>query len=187
MAERVSREQNMKMDTEHLLMSLILLKGTLANDILTTFEINADRAQLIAGLVAKTEIPQPVDGMNKSAKEAIQLAVQFASKYHHSFVDCEHLLLALISKKQFNSYLIIERMGVNPSEIKKQIESIFSEIEKSRNPEGININDLPEPPIDEEPPGPGEMGPIGPIGPMGGMPLTMAAGNAAIGRSCRPR
>lgn len=170
MAERISREQNMKMDTEHQLQALILLKGTLANDILSMFEVNADRVQLIASLVSKTEKPKPSDGMNKSAKEAIQYSVQFASKYHHSFVDCEHLLLSLISKKQFNSYLIIERMGINPTEIKKQIESIFSEIDKSKKDEGLNIDEMPEPPLNED----GfDLGGMNGMGPIPGMPPTM--------------
>jgi ATP-dependent Clp protease ATP-binding subunit ClpC len=173
MAERISREQNMKMDTEHQLLSLILLKGTLANDILSMFEVNADRVQLIASLVSKTETPKPIDGMNKPAKEAIQYSVQFASKFHHSFVDCEHLLLSLISKKQFNSYQIIERMGIDPAEIKKQIESIFSEIDKSRKEEGISIDEIPEPPLNEEGMDMGGMGGMGGMGPIPGMPPTM--------------
>lgn len=174
MSERISREQNMKMDTEHLLLSLIFLKGTLANDILSMFEINADRAQLIASLVSKIENPTPSDGMKKSAKEAIQFAVQFASKFRHSFVDCEHLLLSLISKKQFNSYMIIERMGVKPNDIKKQIESVFAEIDRSRG-ESPSIMDMPEGSGDDEMSDMGPMNPMGPIGPIPGMQTTMAA------------
>ena len=129
MSERVSAEQNSKIDTEHQLLALILFKGTLANDVLTMFDISIDRAQLVASLVRPKK--DGSNGVKENAKAAIQLAVQFAMKYRHDQVDCEHLLMALISNKTFNSSNIIERMGVSPIEIKKQLESIFSEASKT--------------------------------------------------------
>lgn len=143
MSERISKEQNSKIDTEHQLLALILQKGTLANDVLSMFDISIDRAQLVASLVGHKEGES--NGVKQNAKEAIQLAVQFAMKHKHNQVDCEHLLLALISNKTFNSHSIIERMGVKPSDIKKQIESIFTEANKSSNAEVQNfIPEIPE-------------------------------------------
>lgn len=143
MSERISNEQNSQIDTEHQLMALILLKGNLANDVLGMFDISIDRAQLVASLVGPHNTGRR--GVNQNAKEAIQLAVQFAMKHKHNLVDCEHLLLALVSNKTFNSYAIVERMGVKPNEIKKQIESIFKEAGKTgENADQTIANELIE-------------------------------------------
>lgn len=144
MSEKIALEQKAKLDTEHQLMALILQKNTLANDILSFFEISVDRAQLVANLLSKKQEVKSNDGLTSNAKEAIQLAVQFASKYGHNNVDCEHLLLSLIANKNFNSYAIVERMGVKPKDIQEQIETIFSEIKKSNIQKDSPNNQLSE-------------------------------------------
>lgn len=154
MSEKISKEQNSLTDTEHQLLALILQKGTLANDILSMFDISVDRAQLVSTLVGKKKLP---NGVQENAKEAIKLSVQFAMKYRHVSVDCEHLLLALISNKNWNSFSIIERMGVNPKDIKKQIDSIFSEAGRSIASEQAPIEDIG---IEEMPQ---DMGPVPPF------------------------
>ena len=160
MAERIANEQKSRLDTEHQFLALILMKNTLANDILSFFEISIDRAQLVADLLNKKINQKNIGGITDSAKQAIQLAVQLASKYVHNSIDCEHLLLALVSNKKFNSYDIVERMGISPKEIKKQIESVFSEIKQSTNQTEKNEEIIDENIL--------EMPPLGPFGPMQG-------------------
>ena len=137
-AERIAKSRNSMLDTEHQLLSLLLNKDTLAYEILSSFEITADRIDLITALIdhnkgASYEV-------TADAKKSIQLAVQSASKFNHATIGSEHLLLALISNKNFHSYLIIERIGVDPKKIRKQIETIFQGIGKSFNPGDISVN-----------------------------------------------
>lgn len=160
MSEKIALDQKAKLDTEHQLLALILQKNTLANDILGFFEISIDRAQLVSDLMTKKANSKSRDNITSQAKEAIQLAVQFASKYGHNSVDCEHLLLSLVSNKNFNAYSIIERMGIQPKDIRQQIETIFSEIKKSgqkEQPEQIDDEmpmDQPINPFNQMPGGP---------------------------------
>jgi|SRR3989339_488485 len=147
MSERIASEQNSPLDTEHQLLALILFKGTLASDILSLLEISNDRAQLVAALVGRKSKESKALGLSSDAKESIRLAVQGASKFKHDHVDCEHLLLALVSKKSFNSYSVIERIGVNPKKIIDQIESVFQEVGKSKEPkpdQNIDFSANPE-------------------------------------------
>lgn len=167
MAERIANEQKTHLDTEHQFLALILTKNTLANDIISFFEISIDRAQLIANLLNKKLNQKNIGGITNSAKQAIQLSVQLSSKYGHNSIDCEHLLLALVSNKNFNSYNIVERMGISPKDIKKQIESVFSEIKQSTNQNNKN-----EEAIDENI---SEIPPIGPFGPIQGGSTTTRA------------
>ncbi|MFA5927202.1 MAG: ATP-dependent Clp protease ATP-binding subunit [Patescibacteria group bacterium] len=127
-SERIAKEQNTVMDTEHQLMALLMVKDTLAYEILSSFEIASDRVEVVVSLVSKRVTQAAPDGLTEEAKEAIKSAVSIASQYGHYAVDTEHLLLALLSNKEFNSYAVIERIGVNPDDLKKQIETIFGGI-----------------------------------------------------------
>ncbi len=126
LAERIAREQNSPTNTDHLLLALASVKDTLAIEILTSFHISADRIQLVNALIKKEKTKSIKDGISEPAKKAIQNAVLFASKYNHKIVDAEHLLLSLLSDKEYNSRLIFERIGVNSDDVVKQIEFIFS-------------------------------------------------------------
>jgi len=160
-AEKIAKEQNSIIDTEHLFLALLMIKGTLANDILSVYRVSEDQAHLVAGLVSKRVARKAPNGMSKDAKAATQLGVQFAAKFKHKIVDVEHLLLALVSNKTFNSYSIIERIGINPEDIKTQIESVFSEIDKSKEMMQVpNLDNLEIPGTDAS---------FGPMGPPPGM------------------
>jgi ATP-dependent Clp protease ATP-binding subunit ClpC len=168
MSERIAAEQNSVLDTEHQLLALILFKGTLAYDILRSFEVSMDRAQLVAGLVSKRRAGTKGLGLSADAKESIRIAVQSASKFKHAQVDCEHLLLALVSKKTFNSFSVVERIGINPKSIADQVESIFGEVKKSQLPkadENVTFETGDEAQIfpDDQA--------ISPFGPIPGIPL----------------
>jgi ATP-dependent Clp protease ATP-binding subunit ClpC len=140
-AEKIAFEKNMGLNTEHQLVALLSNKGTLAYEILSGFDITSDRLELIASLMAHSD-KNSGPAITDDAKKAVQQAVQIASKYNHQTIGSEHLLLALISAKTFNSYLLIERIGADPKKIKKQIESIFRGIKNSANASGDPINNL---------------------------------------------
>ncbi len=131
-AEKIARDRNLNQDTEHQLIAILQNKDTLAAEILASFDVTADRVELISSLISHKNANNPAH-IAEPAKKSIQLAVQTALKYNHANVGSEHLLLALISSKVFNSYLILERIGVDPKKIKKQVEAIFSGINKSFN------------------------------------------------------
>jgi len=140
-SEQIAKSRNSALNTEHQLLSLLLNKETLAYEILTSFDISADRIDLIANLIDHN---QGVSyNISEDAKKSIQLSVQYAAKYNHATIGSEHLLLALISNKGFNSFLIIERAGIDPKKIKRQIETIFKGIGKSFNQHDSLIEQMP--------------------------------------------
>jgi len=145
-AEKIAKEHNSDLNTEHQLLSLLNNKETLAYEILSGFEITADRIELINSLISHNPGVDKREAMSSDAKKSIQLAVQIASKYHHLTVGPEHLLLALVSAKSFNAYLIIERIGIDPKKMRRQIESIFKGISNSMN--AIEQNTKPALPIE---------------------------------------
>jgi len=132
-AEKIARDRNINLDTEHQLLAILQNKDTLAAEILASFDVTLDRVELISSLISHKGAKAVSGVITDSAKKSIQLAVQSALKYHHSNVGSEHLLLSLISNKMFNSYLVVERIGVDPKKIKQQIEGIFNGINQSFN------------------------------------------------------
>ncbi|MEK9156292.1 MAG: ATP-dependent Clp protease ATP-binding subunit [Patescibacteria group bacterium] len=167
LAERIAREQGAVMNTEHQLMALVLTKGSLAHEILTSFDVTSERLQLVVALVNKNLHQSAPDGLTEDAKEAIKAAVSVASQYGHFAIDTEHLLLALVLNHGFNSYSVIERVGVKPDEIKKQLEVIFGGIKDTLDA----LESEPERPAEIQPSGSFD-GPdadgFGPIGPLPG-------------------
>ncbi len=140
-SERIAKARNSALSTEHQLLSLLLTQDTLAYEILSSFDITADKIDLIASLIDHNKGALYV--ITEDAKKSIQLAVQYAAKYNHATIGSEHLLLSLISNKSFNSYLIIERIGVDPKKIKKQIETIFRGITKSFSQDDLPMAQIP--------------------------------------------
>lgn len=138
-AEKIASERHTSLNTEHQLLSILRNQDTFGYEILSGFDIAVDRLELVATLIEHSPTRTKTN-VSKDAKRSIQLAVQFAAKYDHSSIGSEHLLLALISNKNFNSYLILERIGIDPKKIKKQIESIFRGIGQSFNKDQKNGN-----------------------------------------------
>ncbi len=167
-AERIAREQNTVMSTEHQLLALLNYSDTLAYEILSSFEVTLDRAQLVASLVNKAAVKNTKAEISSDAKESIKMAVSFASKYGHFAIDCEHLLLALLSNRNFSSYTVIERIGVKPDDIRKQIETIFGGINETL--QSIDQNaEMSSVDFSADLMGESMMNEFGPFGPMGGM------------------
>lgn len=164
-AEKTAIDSGVVTDTDHMLLALAEIKDTFASDVLASNSITSDRIRLITSLLNKRE-KTAVRKLSQNAKQAINEAVKIASREHHAFVDCDHLLLSLLLNNKFNSYLVVERMGASPKKIIEQVEDIFrAGRESSNNPTSPIMPDQEG--FDEGMPGFDVLGPIGmPGGPM---------------------
>lgn len=131
LSEKIAKDSGRSIDSEDMLLALVLTKGTLASDILTSFEVVPERVSIVAKLVGSGEKKKSVAGLSDGARKVIQNAVQIAAGHNHALIDAEHLLLALLSDSKLNSYSIIERIGVDPQKISDQLTTIFNEISKA--------------------------------------------------------
>lgn len=127
-SQQISESMSLPLGSEHILLALVLNRGTFANEILREYDINVDQIKLVLTLhnihTAPTE-----SKLTEEVKELILHATRIASDYGHITVDAEHLLLAMVlHEKPFTAFEIIKRLGVKPEHIRKQIESLFEEI-----------------------------------------------------------
>lgn len=130
LGEKIASDSGKILDSEDLLLAITNVHETLANDVLLGFDISAEKIQVIAKLISPKSSNSKSRGIASGARSAIKNSLKIATRYNHEIVDVEHLLVSLLSDKNYKSYQIIDRTGTNPEKIVKQIESIFSEISK---------------------------------------------------------
>lgn len=109
--------------TEHLLLGCVLIEGSLPAQIMDEFGFSADdirrTAEGILGPgqhVSSGHIP-----FTPKAKEAIQRALGEALRLGVNHVDPEHLLLAALNVQPSFAAQILEKLGLNPEDIRRRI------------------------------------------------------------------
>jgi len=121
--------------TEHLLLGVLSQKGSLGQDILTSFGVDLEKIYLALSFSSfMDEEIKTKNGLSQNVKEAIEFAVDSARKSDHFYVGTEHLLLSLVWKKENAAYKILRNIRVSPEEIKEQIENLFKETEAAPFP-----------------------------------------------------
>ncbi len=126
-AQQLAETMNSPIGSEHILLALVLNRGTFANEILKQYDINFDQIKLVMSLHnLQTE---PAEGkINSDGQNLLMSAIKLAADFGHISVDSEHLLLAMVTNREHLAFDIVERIGVNPAHLQKEIESLFDEI-----------------------------------------------------------
>lgn len=153
-AQRISQSDSGVITTEIILVAIIEIPGTLSHDILKEYSVNFDQVKMIISLnngrtKSKSKISQ-------NAKSVLKEAFRTASEMGHHSVDCEHILIALLSNQDFGSYKVIQKVGVDPIQIKNQLLDIFRDlhemdemIKRQETPPVPPIEPIPELPLEE--------------------------------------
>ena len=66
--------------------------------------------------------------MTTDARDALKAAFNLAQELHHYQIDAEHILIALLSKEDYPSYKVIQKVGVDPKQVREQLISIFNDL-----------------------------------------------------------
>jgi ATP-dependent Clp protease ATP-binding subunit ClpC len=67
-----------------------------------------------------------MDRYTEKAREALMLAQQIALRHHHTQLDTEHLLLALLEQPESIAVRILTQMGVDHDALRRTVERILS-------------------------------------------------------------
>ncbi len=125
-SQSIAKSMNSGIESQHLLLALSAIPGSLAFDILREHMISLDQIRLVLRLEGFQT--KPSNGMTDEVKKIIYSASQKASEFHHYTIESEHLLLGLVSDKHCTAYKVIEHVGVNPTVIRTQIETLFDDL-----------------------------------------------------------
>lgn len=127
-AEDFAKQEKVAVDTLHVLLSISSTKGTLANDILESLNITAKKLK-------ELEIEPNEKGREGMISEELKFALTKsyyeAAAYNHFGIDCEHILLGIISKPEMRARRALIELKVPPEKIVEQIEFLFWQLQES--------------------------------------------------------
>jgi len=131
-AEKISGEAGESLSSQHILLAIVKVPGTLSRDILHEYSVTFDQIELLSSIEAvggnkRTSL------LSDESKKIISDAFKVASDFGHYNVDTEHLLLAIVSDSSYRAYDLILKTGVDPQTIKNQLFSIFRDLEEMDN------------------------------------------------------
>lgn len=127
-AQKIADQDKQPISTEHVLLGIIQIPGTLSHDILREYSVTYDQIKLVLSLRSQVQREKKSLTMTSDARACLKMAFKIAADFKHFNVDTEHILIALLSDHDFGSYKMIERVGIDPEQIKDQLVNIFSDL-----------------------------------------------------------
>ncbi len=134
-AQDIAQDSFTNIGSEQILLGILLVKQSLANDMLSSLNISAEKVQLVLDLIQEEISPSKIDQtqatLTKQAKTIIEESFITASKFKHRFVGTEHLLYAMLGHESSQACLVLKNLGVNIKKLKKQIQFLFEQSQKA--------------------------------------------------------
>lgn len=88
---------------------------------------------ILKGILAGSIGASPsLSAFTSSARRTLELARLEAPRLHHDFVGTEHVLLGLLILEKGTVPDVLHRMGVNPEEVRQQVEKTISAFSSER-------------------------------------------------------
>lgn len=130
--------------TEHILLGLLKVGGKYLDVVFKEFEINYEKLKSEITNVVGTNSSQGIIGAPQPtprAKRIIELAYDESELMGSSRIDAEHLLLGICREAEGIASHIMKRMGVNLSNMRKQLADLIMKGEIKPNEETIEFED----------------------------------------------
>src|SRR6056297_3545446 len=131
MAESEAKKLNQNyVGTEHILLGLVKEKKGIAGKVLSD-KANLQENQIIN--VIKNIIGQGKNkvegtvGLTPRSKKVLNLSMEQARKLDHNYIGTEHILLGLITEGEGVAVRILQELGVNLEDVKREIMEILKE------------------------------------------------------------
>lgn len=130
-AQSLAMSSGVDTDTGHILLAILLHSDSVAKGILTTQNILVENIENAIG-IHKDAIAHATSNrepnLTNDCKSVLTKAINISSGYGHVSVDIEHLLLAVVSSPNYQSYKAIQQLGVSPEKIHDQLINLFQEL-----------------------------------------------------------
>ena len=130
-AERLQKPQ---ISTEHLLIALIELEGTVASRVLRDLGLETDR---VTAMVEKElgfgDHTGPIS-LSPGMQQVIPYAIDEARKVDQKSVGTEHLLIGLTRLSDCEAMNILKKFGVSAEQIRRQTERVLRESQSESRP-----------------------------------------------------
>lgn len=133
-AQEIARSAGSSLvDSDHLLLALLLTKRSVAADFLAQADINYEKAKTNAEGMQGLSGVSRIGGLSDDAQRALELAIGTASQFGHSFVGTEHLLYGMVLIPNSKAARIIVGSGGNLNFLRTDLENYFSQKSSEEN------------------------------------------------------
>lgn len=115
-------------ETEHLLLGLILEENGIARRVLSELGLEANRVKEVVELISG--FGQYQGGkieLSNGVQQVLENALDEAKKMGHHYVGTEHLLLGLVQSSDGQALEVLRKLGVTPEQIRRQTRRILQE------------------------------------------------------------
>ena len=130
--EEAERMQHSAIDTEHLLLGLMREEGGVAHRVLTDLGATREGMEKLAQDLSKVgSRTGPQLDLTSEVKKTLELAVDEARRMGHHYIGTEHLLLGLLRQGNSTAMTMLQRQGIAPSEITRQVRRVLNEVPKA--------------------------------------------------------
>ena len=117
-AQKVARDLGAAhLGTEHLLLAMLNVRGGSAYEILHSFGVSSERANMIVSLAQQNAGAKV--GLTPGARRLVETAVLMAAQHGSYYIGTEHLLMAMVQDKNSEAYRLIKELGADPAELLK--------------------------------------------------------------------
>ncbi len=117
--------------TEHLLIALIQMEGSVASRVLRELGLEADQVvDIVETDIGFGDHIGQVE-LSPGIQQVIPYAVEEARERDHKAVGTEHLLLGLIRLSNCEAMNILGKLGATPEQIRRQVDRVLRESQQS--------------------------------------------------------
>ena len=135
--QEAERLQFGSIETEHILLGLILEENGIARRVLTELGLEAKRVQDVVELFTGygNAANSPVE-LSNGAQQVLELALEEAKKMGHHYVGTEHLLLAIVQSEHGLAQEVLRKLGLTAEQIRRQVRRVLQENTPPARPVG---------------------------------------------------
>ena len=119
------RYQTQKISSEHLLLGLMIEKGTIANRVLQDLGVSEDAIRKIVEEEHKPEEDLKSYSLAEETKQLLERALEEAKATSATTVGTEHILLAMTTDEKSTGMQVLLSLGVTPEQIRRQTKRVL--------------------------------------------------------------
>ncbi|MBZ0302658.1 MAG: DinB family protein [Anaerolineae bacterium] len=127
--QEAERMQHHAIDTEHLLLGLMLEEAGVASRTLHNLGLNVQQVAALASQLSRAGQPTGDNllGLSADTKQTLERAVDEARRMDHHYIGTEHLLLGLVSQPDHTAVEILKRLGISPEDVRQETRRVLRE------------------------------------------------------------
>ncbi|MBW6431893.1 hypothetical protein K0A96_01770, partial [Patescibacteria group bacterium] len=112
-------------DTDHVLLGMLLVKKSAASDLLNSVSINFEKAKASSEIVSGLTSVVRIGGLSSDAQRLLELAMGTASQFASPYIGTEHILYGILLLPDSKAAKILTENKADFDYLRNELEQIF--------------------------------------------------------------